>query len=145
MSDLTRMLENYDGGEDPKAAEELLKAVYEEFRKIAWAKMQHERPGHTLQPTILVNDAWLKLFQKGKSPKFESSTHFFGAASEAMRRILVDHARKRDAAKRGKKVDMSETAFDNLQHRAPDQVILDVDDALDKFAAHHGLEWVNFG
>ena len=87
MSDVTQMLENYGEGEYPKAAEELLKAVYEELRKIAQAKMRDEKPGHTLQPTILVNDAWLKLFPQGKAPKFESSKHFFGAAANAMRRI----------------------------------------------------------
>lgn len=134
MSDVTQMLADFDGDEDPKAAEELLKAVYEELRQIARGKMQGERPGHTLQPTILVHDAWLKLFPYGKATKFSSRKHFFGAASSAIRRILVDHARRRAAKKRGQKVDMSETEFNNLEHSAPVDVISDVDDALKKFA-----------
>jgi RNA polymerase sigma factor (TIGR02999 family) len=134
MSDVTKMLERINAGDDPKAAEKLLNAVYEELRIIAQAKMANEKPGQTLQATILVHDAWRKLFPGGKSTKFANRKHFFGAAAGAMRRILVDHARQKNALKRGKKVDMTETAFANLEHPASDTKILDVDDALKRFA-----------
>ena len=99
MSDVTRLLEAIQHG-DPKAAEELLPLVYEELRKLAAHKMSHEAAGHTLQPTALVHEAWLRL-GGGAGAQFENRAHFFGAAAEAMRRILIDRARRRLAAKRG--------------------------------------------
>jgi RNA polymerase sigma factor (TIGR02999 family) len=134
MSDVTLLLAAAGDDKDPDAREKLLKAVYEELRKKARAMMVKERPGHTLQPTILANDAWLKLFPKGKTPKFENRTHFFAAAAMVMRRELVDHARKRDTIKRGKKVEISETEFGNLAHKSPDELIIAVDEALEIFA-----------
>ena len=99
MSDVTRILNAIDRG-DAKAADELLPLVYEELRKLAALKMGNEAPGQTLQPTALVHEAWLRLNGNG-SPRFENRTHFFGAAAEAMRRILIERARQRLAAKRG--------------------------------------------
>ena len=134
MSDVTLLLAAAGDDNDPKAKEKLLKAVYEELRKLARLKMTKERLGHTLQPTILANDAWLKLFPKGKAPKFQNRAHFFGAAAMVMRRELVDHARKRDAIKRGKKVEISETELGNIEHKSTDEIIIAVDEALNKFA-----------
>jgi len=134
MSKVTLLLAAAGDGNDPKAQEKLLKAVYEELRQLGRYKMANERPGHTLQATILAHDAWLKLFPGGKTPKFKSREHFFGAAAQVMRRVLVDHARKRNAIKRGKKVEMSETEFGNLECKATDEEIMAVDEALAKFA-----------
>src|SRR5438128_1982347 len=88
VSDFTRILEGVERG-DPKAAGELLPLVYEELRRLAAHKMTNESLGHTLQPTALVHEAWLRLIG-GEQPTFENRAHFFGAAAEAMRRILID-------------------------------------------------------
>src|SRR5882724_3542964 len=93
MSDVTRILERVQQG-DPKAADELLPLVYEELRKLAAHKMAGEAPGHTLQPTALVHEAWLRL-GGDQQPHWQNRAHFFGAAAEAMRRILIDRVRKR--------------------------------------------------
>jgi RNA polymerase sigma factor (TIGR02999 family) len=97
MSNLTRSLESAQGG-DRKAAADLLPLVYDELRKLAAAKMVAEAPGHTLNPTALVHEAYLRLTGE---QSFESRSHFMRAAAEGMRRILVDRARARNAAKRG--------------------------------------------
>jgi len=136
MSEVTQILERISTGNDPQAQEEMLKAVYNELHIIAQAKMANERPGHTLQATILANDVWLKLFPNGKSQKFENRAHFFGTAAIVMHRILVDHARRRLAKKRGvnpHKTLLSDTQFAELAHTAPDEVIEAVDEALEKF------------
>jgi RNA polymerase sigma factor (TIGR02999 family) len=134
MSDVTQILEKVNTGKDPKAREELLKAVYQELRVMAQSKMNRERPGHTLQPTILVNDAWLKLFPEGQNPQFKGRAYFFGAAAEVMRRVLIDHARGRNALKRGVRVEKSETEFAEFSHPAPDELLIAVDEALKRFA-----------
>jgi RNA polymerase sigma factor (TIGR02999 family) len=97
MPDFTRLIEAAQAG-DRKAAADLLPLVYDELRKLAAAKMTGERPGHTLDATALVHEAYLRLTGK---QSFESRSHFMWAAAEGMRRILVDHARQRNAAKRG--------------------------------------------
>lgn len=99
MSDVTRILDAVVQG-DPKAAEELLPLVYEELRKLAASKMTQQPPGQTLQATALVHEAWLKLVGSGKE-RWESRRHFFSAAAEAMRHILIDRARKRLAIRHG--------------------------------------------
>src|SRR3954466_8861993 len=96
---MTRILARVDGG-DPKAAEELLPLVYDELRKLAASKMAREKAGQTLQATALVHAAWLRLAGDA-APQFQNRAHFFGAAAEAMRRILIDRARRRTAARRG--------------------------------------------
>ena len=93
VSEATRILDRAQNG-DAKAAEELLTLLYDDLRRLAAAKMAHERPGQTLQPTALVHEAWLRL--AGSDPlSWQNRAHFFGAAAEAMRRILIDRARKR--------------------------------------------------
>src|SRR6476620_4422493 len=96
MSDVTRILDAIQQG-DPKAADELLPLIYAELRRLAAAKMAREQPGHTLQATALVHEAWLRL----GDGVFANRAHFFGAASEAMRRILIERARRKYREKRG--------------------------------------------
>src|SRR6266545_6522358 len=99
VSDVTRILEHAQAG-DPTAAEQLLPLVYDELRRLAAKKMAHESPGQTLQPTALVHEAWLRLGGDAQT-HWESRAHFLGAAGEAMRRILVDRARRKKSAKHG--------------------------------------------
>src|SRR5437899_10221624 len=99
MSDVTRILDAIQQG-DPKAADELLPLVYDELRRLAAHKMANEAPGQTLQPTALVHEAWLRLIGDG-DPGWQNRAHFFGAAAEAMRRILIDRARWKQAMRHG--------------------------------------------
>src|SRR6188768_3581832 len=99
MSDVTHILSQIEQG-DPTAAEQLLPLVYSELRKLAAAKLAQEKPGQTLQATALVHEAYLRLVDVEKAQLWNSRGHFFGAAAEAMRRILVEAARRKGAAKR---------------------------------------------
>ena len=138
MSDVTRLLEAIQHG-GPKAAEELLPLVYEELRKLAAHKMANEAAGHTLQPTALVHEAWLRL-GGGAGAQFENRAHFFGAAAEAMRRILLDRARRKQAQRHGggqEHVDVHEMEIAAPQ---PDDEMLAVNDALEKFAREEPLK-----
>lgn len=133
MNEVTELLHAIDRG-DAKSADELLPLVYEELRRLAAARMAREAPGQTLQPTALVHEAWLKL-AGGSSPRFNGRAHFFGAAAEAMRRILIDRARHKAARRHGggqQRVDI-----DEIEIAAPARAdeLLAVNDALDKFAA----------
>jgi RNA polymerase sigma factor (TIGR02999 family) len=132
VSDITRMLGAMNGG-DPKAAEELLPLVYEELRRLATAKMAKEAPGQTLQPTALVHEAWLRLV-RAEDQGFENRAHFFGAAAEAMRRILVERARRRKVLARGGFACQTELTESALSVSAPDDELLAVHQALDKLA-----------
>ena len=100
MSDVTRILSKIESG-DPAAADELLPLVYKELRNLAAAKLAIEKPGQTLQATALVHDAYIRLVDVEKAQHWNSRGHFFGAAAEAMRRILVDSARRKKSLKRG--------------------------------------------
>ena len=138
MSDVTRILESIEHG-NPRAAEELLPLVYGELRKLAAAKMANESAGHTLQPTALVHEAWVRLVGDA-SPKFANRAHFFAAAAEAMRRILVDQARRKRALRHGggqERVDIQEL---DLAAPEADTQLLAVHEALDKLAAHHPVK-----
>jgi RNA polymerase sigma factor (TIGR02999 family) len=131
---LTHILERAQQG-DAKAAEELLPLVYEELRRLALHKMAKERGGHTLQPTALVHEAWLRLGGEAQ-PNWRNRGHFFAAAAEAMRRILVERARRRMAAKRGGGAEVLDV--DELEIPSPttnDDTLLDLHEALDKLAA----------
>ncbi len=99
MSDVTRLLSQLENG-DSSSAEELLPLVYDELRKLAAARLNQEKPGHTLQATALVHEAYMRLL-KGQAEDWNSRGHFFGAAAEAMRRILVESARRKDRIKHG--------------------------------------------
>ncbi len=133
MSEFTQILQRVERG-DSLAATELLPLVYDELRRLAAQKMTREAAGHTLQPTALVHEAWLRL-GGSDAPVFQNRTHFFGAAAEAMRRILIDYARRRLAAKRGAGVAVID--LDGLELSAPDgddDRLLAVNDALEKFS-----------
>lgn len=126
----TRILNAIRSG-DPNGGRELLEAVYVQLRRMASAKMAVEKPGQTLQPTALVHEAWLRL----GNGVYQSRAHFFGAAAEAMRRILVDRARRKGRAKHGGGVEMRD--LDGMDVAAADQgdEILAVHEALDQLAA----------
>src|SRR5262249_55572397 len=98
MSDVTRILSAIEQG-DPSAAEQLLPLVYDELRKLAAARLAQEKPGQTLQATALVHEAYLRLVDQERSQEWNSRGHFFAAAAEAMRRILIEHARHKKADK----------------------------------------------
>jgi RNA polymerase sigma factor (TIGR02999 family) len=133
MCDVTRILSAIEQG-DPNAARQLLPLVYDELRKLAAAKLAQEKPGQTLQATALVHDAYVRLVDVDKAPAWESRGHFFAAAAEAMRRILVDRARERGSAKRGGKFRRLDIDAVELATTAtPDQLIA-IDDALAKLA-----------
>src|SRR5450631_4191422 len=100
MNEITRILSGIDQGE-PHAAEQLLPLIYDELRKLAAQKMAQEKPGQTLEATALVHEAYLRLVNVERAGHWDSRRHFFAAAAEAMRRILVDKARKKQAAKHG--------------------------------------------
>jgi RNA polymerase sigma factor (TIGR02999 family) len=100
MTDVTRILSAMEQG-DPSAAEQLLPLVYEELRKLAAPKMAQEKPGQTLQATALVHEAYIRLVDVDKAQHWDSRGHFFAAAAEAMRRILVDNARRKERPKEG--------------------------------------------
>ncbi len=138
MSDVTRVIEAIQHG-DPKAADELLPLVYEELRKLAASKMANEAAGNTLQPTALVHEAWLRLVGN-ENPKFAGRAHFFAAAAEAMRRILIDRARRKCALRHGggqARVDIQPI---DLASPDTDDQLLAVNDALDKLAAQDPIE-----
>jgi RNA polymerase sigma factor (TIGR02999 family) len=131
--DVTELLSAIDSG-DPKAAEELLPLVYDELRRLAAVKMASERPGQTLQPTALVHEAWLRL-AGDQDRKWKDRQHFFRAAAEAMRRILVDRARERSSQKRGS--DLRATELSESKLAIPvgdDDEMLAVNDALEGLA-----------
>ena len=138
MSDVTRILEAVQQG-DPKAAEELLPLVYQELRKLAAHKMAHEASGHTLQPTALVHEAWLRLVGHQNQP-WNGRAHFFGAAAEAMRRILIENARRKGAQRHGggkARLDLHEMG---IAAPAKDEELLALSDALEKFAVRDKQE-----
>ncbi len=117
------------------AAAELLPLVYDELRRIAAAKMAHEQPGQTLQATALVHEAWLRLVDDHGEARFENRAHFFGAAAEAMRRILVDNARRKKAVKHGGELLRVDWTDLDLAATSDDATVLAVSEALDKLAA----------
>lgn len=134
MSDVTRILGAIQQG-DPEAADQLLPLVYDELRKLAAAKMGGEAQEHTLQPTALVHEAWLSLISN-ESAKWDGRAHFFGAAAEAMRRILINSARRRQARRHGgdqQRLDVHEL---EIAVNGKDDEMLAVNEALEKLAAH---------
>lgn len=136
MGDITQVLLRAQQG-DPKAWEELISLVYGELRKLAASKMMREAPGQTLQATALVHEAWLRL-GGDEQPEWRNRAHFFGAAAEAMRRILVDSARKRRASKRGGGVE--HTDLEGIELAGPqkdEDELLGVHEALDKLAVDY--------
>ena len=132
MSDITRILEAAGKG-DGKAAEELLPLVYGELRRLAAHKMANETANHTLQPTALVHEAWLKLVA-APDRQFKNREHFFAAAAEAMRRILIDNARRKLALRRGAGRERVELEAVELPVEVQADELLALNEALDKLA-----------
>jgi RNA polymerase sigma factor (TIGR02999 family) len=129
---LTQILEAAQKG-DPKATEDLFPLLYEELRKIAAHKMSNEAPGQTLQPTALVHEAWLRLGGP-KTQKWKNRAHFFGAAAEAMRRILVERARRKQRLKRGGHLERVEFEEADIACPMPDEDLLALDEALTRLS-----------
>jgi RNA polymerase sigma factor (TIGR02999 family) len=132
MNDVTRVLERIQQG-DSQAAEELLPLVYEELRTLAAQKMAREAPGHTLQATALVHEAWLRL-GRDEQPRWENRAHYFGAAAEAMRRILVDRARKRQVRAASGLASPEELHESRIELRVPEAELLALHEVLDQLA-----------
>jgi RNA polymerase sigma factor (TIGR02999 family) len=132
MTDVTQILSAIEQG-DPHAAEQLLPLVYDELRKLAAQKLAREKPGQTLQATALVHEAYLRLVDVDKVLHWDSRGHFFAAAAEAMRRILVENARRKKSRKRGGHVRRVELDEDFTRHTSADQ-LLALDEALAKLA-----------
>ena len=131
MADVTQILSRIESG-DPSAAEQLLPLVYEELRKLAAAKLAQEKPGQTLQATALVHDAYIRLVDVEKAQHWDSRGHFFAAAAEAMRRIVIENARRKQRLKHGgglERLDLDEV---EAVAKAPPDDLLALDDALSK-------------
>ena len=130
---MTRILEAAQRG-DPTAADQLLPLVYDELRKLAAVRMANESAGHTVQPTALVHEAWLRLAGNDANLQFANRAHFFAAAAEAMRRILIDRARRKGSGKRGgewRRIDLDKV---EIAAEADDDTLLLVNESLEKLA-----------
>jgi RNA polymerase sigma factor (TIGR02999 family) len=134
MNDVTRILSAIEHG-DPQAAEQLLPLVYDELRKLAAQRLAREKPGQTLDATGLVHEAFVRLVDVDEAQRWDTRGHFFAAAAEAMRRILIEAARRKGRQKRGgalKRVDLD--SADLICQSAPDELLI-IDEAIDKLAA----------
>src|SRR5439155_2071793 len=138
MSDATLLLTAVEQG-DPTAAEKLLDLLYDELRRLATSKMAQEAPGQTLQPTALVHEAWLRLVVS-KNPRFENRAHFFSAAAEAMRRILIDRARHKLTQRHGGCLERVDLEGQDLAAPAADEQLLAVHEVLDNLAKDHPIQ-----
>ena len=138
MSDATVLLTAAEEG-DPTAAVKLLDLLYGELRRLATSKMAHESPGHTLQPTALVHEAWLRLVGS-ETPRFENRAHFFSAAAQAMRRILIDRARRKLAMRHGGKFERVDLDEHDFAAPGPDEQLLAVNEVLDNLARIHPVQ-----
>jgi len=136
VSDVTQILERVEHG-DGIAAEELLPLVYEELRKLAAAKMAQEAAGETLQPTALVHEAWLRLAGPREGQAWENRGHFFAAAAEAMRRILIESARRKSRLKRGGQQERVDLEQVQLATESDPATVLSIDQALERLAKAH--------
>jgi RNA polymerase sigma factor (TIGR02999 family) len=136
MPDVTQILSQIESG-DPTAADQLLPLVYEELRKLASARLAHESPGQTLQTTALVHEAYLRLVSGERVPEWDGRRHFFAAAAEAMRRILVEQARRKQSIKHGgklRRVDLDDQSF--VDDERSGEELLALDEALVKLEDH---------
>jgi RNA polymerase sigma factor (TIGR02999 family) len=134
MHAVTRLLSDLERG-DPQAAEQLLPLVYDELRKLAAQKLAQEKPGQTLQATALVHEAYLRLVDEKEVRRWDTRGHFFAAAAEAMRRILVEHARRKQSQKHGggrQRIDLDQVTVSAPE---PNDELLDLDEALTRLAA----------
>ena len=134
MSDVTRILSQIEQG-DPQAAEKLLPLVYDELRKLAAVKLAQEKPGQTLQATALVHEAYVRLTDGQQAQHWSSRGHFFGAAAEAMRRILIGQARRKHSEKAGGKLRRQDFSDIEPEIQGPKLDLLALNEALDRLAA----------
>jgi RNA polymerase sigma factor (TIGR02999 family) len=134
MSDITRILSQIESG-DPSAGEQLLPLVYDELRKLAASKLAHERPGQTLQATALVHEAWMVLVGAENTQGWGGRAHFFAAAAEAMRRILIQNYRRKQAQKRGGNGRRVELADAEIAVESPTLDLVALSEALDRLSA----------
>jgi RNA polymerase sigma factor (TIGR02999 family) len=139
MSDVTLILESIDQG-DPEAAAQLLPLVYEELRKVAAQQLVREKPGQTLDPTALVHEAYLRLLGPDGAAHFHNRQHFFGAAAQAMRRILIENARRKGRAKRGGDRRREHVALDELSVDSSPRELLILNEVLERFARHDSVK-----
>jgi RNA polymerase sigma factor (TIGR02999 family) len=138
LSDVTRILDSIQHG-DPKAADELLPLVYAELHKLAAYKMAHLAAGHTLQPTALVHEVWLRLVGSD-NPTFENRAHFFAAAAEAMRHFLIDNARRKLARRHGGGLQRVDVENVDLAMPADEDHLLAVNEALERLATRSPID-----
>lgn len=138
MSDATLLMNAMEQG-DPTAADKLLELLYEELRRLAASKMAKESPGQTLQPTALVHEAWLRLVGS-QNPSFENRAHFFSAAAEAMRRILIERARRKLRIRHGGNFERVDLDEQEIAAPGDDAQILAVHEALDHLAKTHPIQ-----
>jgi RNA polymerase sigma factor (TIGR02999 family) len=134
MSDVTHILSAIEQG-DPHASAQLLPLVYDELRKLAAQKLAQEKPGQTLQATALVHEAYLRLVDVEKAQHWNSRGHFFAAAAEAMRRILINNARRKQTQKRGGDAERVDLNAIEIMERMPSEKLLALDDALERLSA----------
>jgi RNA polymerase sigma factor (TIGR02999 family) len=139
MTEVTRILSAIGQG-DPHAAEQLLPLVYHELRQLAAQKLAQEKPGQTLQATALVHEAYLRLAGNGEEPRWDNRRHFFAAAAEAMRRILVENARRKQTHKHGGGRQRRDLDAEALVAPEPDVDLLALDAALDRLAEQDPLK-----
>jgi RNA polymerase sigma factor (TIGR02999 family) len=134
VNDVTQILQEAQQG-NSSAAEQLLPLVYSELRKLAAHRMAQEAPGHTLQPTALVHEAWLRLLRPEEQAGFQNRAHFFAAAAEAMRRILVDSARRKKRIKHGGQLERVDLDAVDVPLPLPAEELIALDEALDRLTA----------
>ena len=139
QNEVTRILKAIRAG-DQNSSNDLLPLVYNELRKLAESKLRHERPGQTLQPTALVHEVFLRLIHSEDQQDWESTSHFFAAAANAMRRILIDNARKRGSQKRGGDLVRVEVEIDEMPIDFDDSHLLRLDEALEKLAKENPIQ-----
>jgi RNA polymerase sigma factor (TIGR02999 family) len=135
MNDVTRILASIESG-DPNAAAKLLPLVYDELRKLASAKLANEKPGQTIQATVLVHEAWLRIVGSNSDIHWNGRGHFFGAAARAMQRILVENARRKRSLKAGGELDRIELSDVTAKEKGSPVDVLAVDEALQKLEQH---------
>lgn len=138
MPEASAMLDSIEKG-DVNASAEFLDLVYNELRRLAASKLAREAPGQTLQATALVHEAWLRLMGD-ENRRFENRTHFYAAAAEAMRRILIERARRRHAVRHGGKYERVELQDEMLASAEADEQLLELNDALEKLEIKHPLQ-----
>lgn len=131
MSAVTKLLLSIEEG-SPNASEQLLPLVYQELRKLAAAKLSHEKPGQTIQATVLVHEAWMRLVGNDCDVQWKGRAHFFGAAARAMQRILVENARRKKSLKAGGDLQRVELSQIEAEAQGRNEDVLDVDEALGK-------------